>query len=79
MRDDLSEIYYDATRDDVEYIFDDSITSISEAGEVTFERAAAAPFDLVVGADGLHSNVRRLVFGPESRSHHLDRRLPGGR
>ncbi len=67
MRDDLSEILYDATRDDVEYVFDDSITSISEAGEVTFERGAARTFDLVVGADGLHSNVRGLVFGPESR------------
>src|SRR5918995_1448012 len=28
MRDDLSEIYYDATIDDVEYLFDDSITRI---------------------------------------------------
>jgi len=67
MRDDLSEIYYDATRDDVEYLFDDSITSISADGDVTFERAAPRRFDLVVGADGLHSNVRRLVFGDESR------------
>ncbi|MFI7448287.1 FAD-dependent monooxygenase [Nonomuraea sp. NPDC049714] len=67
MRDDLSEIFYDATRDDVEYVFDDSITSISEAGEVTFERGPGRSFDLVIGADGLHSNVRRLVFGPESR------------
>ena len=35
--------------------------------EVTFERGPARRFDLIVGADGLHSNVRRLVFGPESR------------
>ncbi|MEU7838101.1 FAD-dependent monooxygenase [Nonomuraea sp. NPDC049129] len=67
MRDDLSEIYYDATRDDVEYIFGDSITAISPDGEVRFENAAPRRFDLVVGADGLHSNVRRLVFGDESR------------
>ncbi|GAA3830764.1 FAD-dependent monooxygenase [Sphaerisporangium flaviroseum] len=66
MRDDLSEIYYDATRDDVEYVFDDSITSISADGEVTFENGAPRRFDLVLGADGLHSNVRRLVFGEES-------------
>ncbi|MFI9836212.1 FAD-dependent monooxygenase [Nonomuraea sp. NPDC051941] len=66
MRDDLSEIFYDATRDAVDYVFDDSITSISDDGEVTFERGPAGRFDLVVGADGLHSNVRRLVFGPES-------------
>ncbi len=34
---------------------------------MTFERAAGRTFDLVIGADGLHSNVRGLVFGPESR------------
>jgi 2-polyprenyl-6-methoxyphenol hydroxylase-like FAD-dependent oxidoreductase len=67
MRDDLSEIYYDAARDDVEYIFGDSITAISPDGEVRFENAAPRRFDLVVRADGLHSNVRRLVFGDESR------------
>ncbi|MEV4086071.1 FAD-dependent monooxygenase [Nonomuraea fuscirosea] len=66
MRDDLSEIFHDLTRDDVDYVFGDSITSIMPEGEVTFERAAPAAYDLVIGADGLHSNVRRLVFGPES-------------
>ncbi|MGW2787264.1 FAD-dependent monooxygenase [Streptomyces populi] len=68
MRDDLSEIYRDATRDDVEYVFGDSITAISPDGEVRFENAAPRRFDLIVGADGLHSNVRRLVFG--EHSHH---------
>ncbi|MFD7880427.1 FAD-dependent monooxygenase [Streptomyces sp. NPDC059766] len=68
MRDDLSEIYYDATRDGVEYVFGDSITAISPDGEVRFENAAPRRFDLVVGADGLHSNVRRLVFGEDSRA-----------
>ncbi|WP_019932061.1 FAD-dependent oxidoreductase [Nocardia sp. BMG111209] len=67
MRDDLSEIYHDATRDDVEYIFGDSITAIAPDGPVSFERTASRRFDLVVGADGLHSTVRRLVFGDESR------------
>ncbi|WP_433759760.1 FAD-dependent monooxygenase [Nocardia sp. CA-135398] len=67
MRDELSEIYYDAAREDVEYVFGDSITAISPEGEVRFENAAPRRFDLVVGADGLHSNVRRLVFGDESR------------
>ncbi|MEV6714456.1 FAD-dependent monooxygenase [Lentzea sp. NPDC051208] len=61
MRDDLSEIYYDATRADVEYVFGDSIASIGD--EVGFEVGAPRRFDLVIGADGLHSNVRRLVFG----------------
>ena len=66
MRDDLSEIYYDASPADIEYVFGDSITSIGEDGTVTFENGAPRRFDLVVGADGLHSNVRRLVFGDES-------------
>ncbi|MGW4772686.1 FAD-dependent monooxygenase [Nocardia sp. NPDC004278] len=67
MRDDLSEIYYEAACDDVEYLFGDSITAISPDGEVLFENAAPRRFDLIVGADGLHSNVRRLVFGDEAR------------
>ena len=66
MRDDLSEVYYDAGREHIEYVFGDSITAISPDGEVTFEHAAARRFDVIVGADGLHSNVRRLVFGDEA-------------
>jgi 2-polyprenyl-6-methoxyphenol hydroxylase-like FAD-dependent oxidoreductase len=66
MRDDLSEVYYNAGRDDVEYQFGDSITAISADGKVTFEHAAPRDFDVVIGADGLHSNVRRLVFGEDS-------------
>jgi 2-polyprenyl-6-methoxyphenol hydroxylase-like FAD-dependent oxidoreductase len=66
MRDDLSEAYYDAGRDHVEYLFGDSITAISPDGEVTFEQAAPRRFDVVVGADGLHSNVRRLIFGEDA-------------
>ncbi|WP_445163609.1 FAD-dependent monooxygenase [Mycobacterium sp. Dal123C01] len=66
MRDDLSEAYYNAGRDDVEYLFGDSITSISPDGDVTFEHTAPRAFDVVIGADGLHSNVRRLVFGEDA-------------
>ncbi|OBH90315.1 FAD-dependent monooxygenase [Mycobacterium sp. E2989] len=66
MRDDLSEIYYTAGRDDVEYLFGDSITAIDHDGDVTFERAPARRFDVIVGADGLHSNVRQLTFGDEA-------------
>ncbi|TDD18880.1 FAD-dependent monooxygenase [Nonomuraea diastatica] len=69
-RGDLSKLLYDRTSADCEYVFGDSITSLTEtpAGvHVTFERAAPRTFHLVAGADGIHSNVRRLVFGPESR------------
>jgi 2-polyprenyl-6-methoxyphenol hydroxylase-like FAD-dependent oxidoreductase len=71
MRDDLSEIYHDAARDDVEYVFGDWITGISPDGSVTFEHGGHRRFDLVIGADGLHSGVRRLVFGDEARHVHL--------
>ncbi|MEI4832346.1 FAD-dependent monooxygenase [Bacillus sp. FJAT-53711] len=66
MREDLSNILYDLTKDTVEYIWDDSITAIheTEAGEeVQFIRSKPQTFDLVIGADGLHSNVRTLIFG----------------
>nr|WP_042187208.1 FAD-dependent monooxygenase [Kibdelosporangium sp. MJ126-NF4]CEL17894.1 Oxidoreductase [Kibdelosporangium sp. MJ126-NF4]CTQ90882.1 Oxidoreductase [Kibdelosporangium sp. MJ126-NF4] len=66
MRDDLSEIYYKATTDNVEYLFGNSITRIDQDGTVAFENSAPRAFDIVVGADGLHSNVRRLTFGEES-------------
>lgn len=68
LRSDLVRILYEATRNEVEYIFGDSITSMTEDAQgahVTFERSAPRVFDLVVGADGLHSNVRRLAFGEE--------------
>jgi len=67
-RGDLTRILYEATRQDVEYVFSDSLASLDEDVDgvrVTFERSAPRTVDLVVGADGLHSNVRRLAFGPE--------------
>ncbi|MEW9554010.1 FAD-dependent monooxygenase [Nonomuraea sp. NPDC050783] len=67
MRGDLNALLYELTRDEVEYVFDDSITAIADDGTVTFERSGPRRFDLVVGADGVHSNVRGLVFGPEER------------
>jgi 2-polyprenyl-6-methoxyphenol hydroxylase-like FAD-dependent oxidoreductase len=70
LRDDLVELLYGATQPQAEYLFGDSIAALDDRGDsvaVTFERAAARSFDFVIGADGLHSNVRRLVFGPESQ------------
>ncbi|WHY69777.1 FAD-dependent monooxygenase [Neobacillus sp. SuZ13] len=70
MRDDLSNILYDLTKDTVEYIWGDSISAIheTEAGaEVQFIHGKPQTFDLVVGADGLHSNVRTLTFGDEAQ------------
>src|SRR6266567_1517605 len=69
MRGDLSRTLYELTKDEVEYCFGDSIQELrqDEAGvDVTFERGGSRRFDLVVGADGLHSIVRTLVFGDEA-------------
>jgi 2-polyprenyl-6-methoxyphenol hydroxylase-like FAD-dependent oxidoreductase len=69
LRGDLARLLHDATAPDTEYLFDDTITGIEQDGTgvtVTFEKAATRRFGLVVGADGLHSTVRRLAFGPES-------------
>lgn len=65
MRDDLGEIYYEAARDAADFRFGDQITAIADDGAVTFQHAAAERFDVIVGADGLHSGVRRLVFGEQ--------------
>lgn len=70
MRGDLARIFYDATKAGTEYIFGDSIAELAEHGdgvEVRFESDAQRSFDLVIGADGLHSNVRSLAFGPEEQ------------
>ncbi|MGR6913844.1 FAD-dependent monooxygenase [[Actinomadura] parvosata] len=68
-RGDLARILYERSAPHCEYVFGDSITSLTETPggvQVTFERTAPRTYDLVVGADGIHSNVRRLAFGPES-------------
>ncbi|MGV9975347.1 FAD-dependent monooxygenase [Nocardia beijingensis] len=68
LRGDLSEILYRRTADRCEYLFGDSITALTETPtgvHVEFEHAPARTFDLVFGADGIHSRVRRLAFGPE--------------
>ncbi|MEU1386040.1 MULTISPECIES: FAD-dependent monooxygenase [unclassified Nonomuraea] len=67
MRGDLNELLYDLTRDDAEYLFGDSVTAVSDDGLVTFEHAAPRRFDLIVGADGMRSNIRRIVFGEDAR------------
>jgi len=73
LRGDLVEIQYAATRADVEYLLDDSIASLEQdedGVQVVFEGGGSRRFDLVIGADGLHSNVRALAFGPEEKFSH---------
>jgi 2-polyprenyl-6-methoxyphenol hydroxylase-like FAD-dependent oxidoreductase len=69
-RGELAAAIYDKLGNKVEAQFGDSITGlhVHERGvEVSFERAAPRSFDLVIGADGLHSRVRQLAFGEEAR------------
>jgi 2-polyprenyl-6-methoxyphenol hydroxylase-like FAD-dependent oxidoreductase len=76
MRDDLVRILYTAVQDDVEVVFGDSVRALVRDGDgrvgVEFERGAPREVDLVVGADGQHSSIRELAFGPEHRfARHL--------
>ncbi|MCS7482058.1 FAD-dependent monooxygenase [Umezawaea endophytica] len=67
-RGDLAALLHERTTG-CDYVHGDTITSLTETTDgvhVTFEHAPPRTFDLVVGADGIHSNVRRLVFGPEA-------------
>ncbi|MFE0737015.1 FAD-dependent monooxygenase [Streptomyces sp. NPDC058855] len=73
LRGDLARILYEATLPGTAYLFDDTVTGIDQDADgvtVTFEKAAPRRFALVVGADGPHSVVRALVFGPESAFVH---------
>jgi 2-polyprenyl-6-methoxyphenol hydroxylase-like FAD-dependent oxidoreductase len=75
MRGDLAKILYELTKNEVEYRFGDTIQELrqdEEGVEVTFARGGSRRFDLVVGADGLHSIVRTLVFGDAA---HFERYL----
>lgn len=72
-RGDLVKALYDVTKDDVEYRFGTSIRALqqdSEGVDVTFENGGQERFDLVIGADGLHSAVRSLAFGNEELFEH---------
>jgi 2-polyprenyl-6-methoxyphenol hydroxylase-like FAD-dependent oxidoreductase len=72
-RGDLARILYDRSAGAAEYVFGDHITGMTQDADgvdVTFAHGAPRRFDLVVGADGLHSAVRRLAFGEESLFRH---------
>lgn len=68
LRGDLVDVLYHATKERVEYRFDTRISELAQtddAVEVALSDGTTVTADLVVGADGPHSAVRRLVFGPE--------------
>ncbi|HEY4536486.1 MAG TPA: FAD-binding domain [Enteractinococcus sp.] len=68
-RSELSAAIYDCLDDDVETVFGDTVIALDDDGQrvrVEFKHSARRDFDLVFGADGLHSKVRSLVFGSEA-------------
>lgn len=75
MRGDLLHLLNEAIAEKVEFIWKDSIQKCKQDAssvQVTFVHSAPQTFDMVVGADGLHSNVRRQIFGDKPEyTHHL--------
>ena len=68
-RSDLTAVIYDALDGAAELILGDTVQTLADDGDrvrVTFGGGDVGDFDLVVGADGLHSRVRRLAFGPDA-------------
>ena len=74
LRGDIEDVLYRAVHHDVDIRFATTVTSIEQhpnGVEVTLSDGSTETADLLVGADGLHSHTRSLVFGPE-RDHLLD-------
>ncbi|MEV3939145.1 FAD-dependent monooxygenase [Glycomyces sp. NPDC049804] len=71
-RGDLTAILYSKVRDDVEFRFDDTIETLDQSADqvdITFRSGEQRTFDVVIGADGMHSHTRGLLFGPEAPFH----------
>lgn len=69
-RSDLSRLLFEKIRGTTEVIFGDEIVGLQEQADcvqVQLKNAGERSFDLVIGADGLHSSVRKLAFGSEDR------------
>jgi 2-polyprenyl-6-methoxyphenol hydroxylase-like FAD-dependent oxidoreductase len=69
-RSDLAATIYDAIEGKVEVIFGDSIALVEDEGGslyVSFDHAPPRRVDVLIGADGFHSRVRRLTFGPQEQ------------
>ena len=69
-RSDLAKLIYRTIEGRCETIFGDSVAGIEQVDEgvnFVFEKSSPRRFDLVVGADGLHSRIRNLAFGSQGR------------
>lgn len=73
MRGELVNLHYARTKDSVEYLFGNTITGLEEQSDgitASFDHGPSRRFGLVIGADGLHSGVRRFAFGAEQAFRH---------
>lgn len=73
-RDKFLYILFDELKKDVEFIFNNSITALSEAKDeiqVVFKDGSRQSYDFVLGCDGMHSGVRRIWFGSEAEYTHF--------
>lgn len=77
-RGDLETVLHESVRDTAEFRFGTTVQAVAQHGdglEVELSDGATERADLLIGADGLHSGVRRLVFGAEPRFrvdlHHM--------
>lgn len=69
-RSDLSRVLFEKIERTTEVIFDDEVMHLEEQADgvqVRFKRSPERAFGLVIGADGLHSRIRALTFGPQER------------
>jgi 2-polyprenyl-6-methoxyphenol hydroxylase-like FAD-dependent oxidoreductase len=73
-RDKFVDVLMGDLKEQVEFIFNDSITALEETANrinIAFKQSHPRTFDLVFGCDGAHSGTRKLWFGPESNYAHF--------
>ncbi len=69
-REDLIDILYESVKEEVRLIYNSSIVKVEQTDDqvnVVFTDGSEGSYNLLLGADGLHSNVRKIVFGSEER------------
>jgi len=73
-RDTLLDLLYQLVKDDVTFVFNNSVTALQETPEhieVTFKDGSTSAYDFVFGCDGIHSAVRKIWFGHETEYAHF--------
>jgi 2-polyprenyl-6-methoxyphenol hydroxylase-like FAD-dependent oxidoreductase len=73
-RDTLLDLMFDAVKDDVTFVFKNSIETLDETENdvrVSFKDGSQRSFSLIFGCDGVHSRVRKLRFGDENEYMHF--------